>query len=456
RARGFLLNPQRRLQATGLLCDTHLRAARAHQVEAERLAEAAHQSDPPDERRLLLAGENRQRSIDYVQQGLRELGELLKKSPSAWNSGLWEEGFYMILANFDRADGNSAGVEANTAAASAALERELRRRPFEPELALTYVSVSGGRLDVGALFEVLARPLRHARTPPAYLEYVRRISQTTGFDQAFQVIRQTALAAIPEQPVAGWENPWAPETLRLAAIIWATRGDYATAEQDVTRAAGLYDVLPASAPIGLAACYEELAECRFYAYPDAPEKAIEEARNAIKFAPDSETGRGLVRAVRSRMATYSLAAGDEVSARALLRELEPDVDDAVIDTELGYRHSRLAHTMVRHDAPSLPGRLAFWVERALQLNPQYEAGWEENEEIQLLRRALEAGADRGVITAFVDQVLLERPTSGPFTQLRDELRGTATQPTTTGPAARQPANTKPETYRAPAGAKPSE
>lgn len=434
RARNFLLNPQRRLEATDRLCVTHLRAATAHQAEALRLTSQARQSDPPDERRLALADENRRRSVQYIQNGLSELGELLKQSPSSWNSGLWEQGFYVLLATFARADGDEAGAEANSKAAVTALERELRRRPFDPSLALTYASLAGSRLEIGPLFEILARPLRHKR-PPAlgYLGYLREIGGTPGFGEAFKPVYDIIISVTPEQPVAKWPAPWAPEMLRLAAYILADRGYYEDAVREVDRAAALYELLRESAPLGAASCHEELAECRFLAYPDQPEKALEAARRAIDLVPNSEAGRRLTRNVRSRTATYTLAAGDETKARTILGQLEPDLTDEALDAELGFRYSQLAHSALRRGPDPLPRRFAFWVERALQLNPKYETGWEEDELIRLLRVALEAGADRGVIAPFVNQVLSQRPESTGFKELQAELEAATTQPATTRP-----------------------
>jgi hypothetical protein len=334
-------------------------------------------------------------------------------------------------------------AQANTEAAISALERELRRRPFDPLLALTHASEAGSRLEIGPLFEVLARPLRHNRPPPAYLGYLREISKLPDFGQAFEPIYKEARAVAPEQPVASWASPWAPETLRLAAIILADRGHYAAAEREVARAATLYGVLRESAPLAAAACHEELAECRFLAEPDDPAAAVQAAQRAITLAPDSQPGRRLARNVRNRMATYELAGGNEAAARDLLSELQPDFAAETIDTELGYRYSNLAHSALRRSPGALPRRFPAWVEHALRLNPEYEMGWEEEELIRLLSAAHQAGADLEAITGFVDQLCAQRPDSAGLRQLRDDLRGVTAQPITTRPTTTRPADPPP-------------
>ncbi|HUU84174.1 MAG TPA: O-antigen ligase family protein [Phycisphaerae bacterium] len=439
-ARRHQLAPQARLDATHRLCATYLGIARSLQVDALRLVEEAAAADPPDERRLARAQESETRALGYVRAGFSELSELLKKSPSSWGSGILEQGFYVVLAEFDRAAGRPEKVQANLNAAAEALKRELRRRPFDPGLALMFVGVAGPGTEIGSLFEVFARPLRHMQIPPQYFDFLREVLGSPEFAEAFTTVHGVAQAVSADQVVEQWAEPWAPEILRLAAVIWFMQGQFAQSEAELEQAAELYDVLYASAPMGAASCYAELADSRFYGNPASPGGAIEAARKAVELAPDSESGRHIAAAVRSRMATYQLAAGEEESARQLLGSLVEEVAPAVLDAEIGRRYSMLAHSASQGDSP--PRSVATWVERALVLNAEHEMGWEAGESVRVLSLALQMGADMRIVAAFVDRVLAERPDSVPHQALRDELRaamGPTTQPAATQPAATQPA-----------------
>jgi len=440
-ARRFSLDPEQRFEATDRLCGTCWQAAVAFQSEALRLTGEAEQSDPPDERRLALADENRRRSLAYVQRGLDELGELLKKSPASWNSGLWEQGFYIVRSNFDRMDGNQTAAGANLDAAIRAAERELRRRPFDAMVVLAYINVAGPTLEIPRVFEVLARPLRYSPLPDAYLGALRAVSANPSFATAFDPVYQAASSVTPDQPVENWVSPWAPEILRLAAVLEADRGIYEGAAQDNRRAAALYDVIRESAPAGAAACSTELAECAFRARPTAPDWAIEQARRAISLAPDSEVGRRIVATASDQIVTYLLAADREEEARSNLRELLGSVDQEPLDLNIGYRYATLVQRcLVRHPA-ALPPRMPTWLGRALRLNPNPTPGW-EGELVRLLRHSLSVGADRQTILALVDEALSLWPTNELFLGLRRELTAPATMPGTSQPAS-APAPTTP-------------
>ncbi|MCP4248390.1 MAG: O-antigen ligase family protein [bacterium] len=459
RARRLLLNPQRRLEATDRLCDTYLRAARAAQVETFRLLSEASQSDPPDERRLALSQESRRRAETNCQAGLAELGDLLKKSgvyrnavepatrqrtPHVWNTGVWEQGFYVIQASFARADSDTGAFEANIRAAVAALERELRRRPFDPALALTYVNVAGGLIEPAVVFDVLARPLRHAATPRPFVEFLRQAASRPGFDDLFANVFASARQVTPEQPPTEWADPWAPEKLRLAAVVLLIRNHFEQADNVYQQAADLYERLTESAPIGVASCYTRLAEARFFAHPETPARAIEAARRAIELAPDSETGRSLRQLATSQIVTYELAAGREATAREmvteLVGELTGDPGTAILDSEIGARYIELAHRSLMTGVEPLPPALPTWVQRAVMLSPQALLSRNDADMADLLRRAVAAGIDPQAVIRFLERVQIELPDSQPYQTLLAELRSPSSQPGTTQPTS-TPADT---------------
>ncbi|MCH7814257.1 MAG: hypothetical protein IID40_09580, partial [Planctomycetes bacterium] len=452
RARRLLLNPQRRLEATDRLCDTYLRAARARQVDFFRLRSEASQADPPDERRLALAQENRLRAEAYSRAGLAELGDLLKKSgiyrnavepatrrrtPHVWNTSVWEQGFYLIQASFAQADGDAAAFEANIGAAVAALERELRRRPFDPALALTYVNVAGGSLEPAVVFDVLARPLRHAATPRPYVEFLRHAASRPAFDDVFVTVFASARQVTADQAPADWVDPWAPEKLRLAAVVLLIRNHYEQADNVYQQAAELYDLLAEVAPIGAASCYTRLAEARFFAHPETSDRAIEAAHRAIELAPDSETGRSLGQLAKSQIITYELAAGREAKARGMMTELMGEVtgDGGAerMDAEIGARYAEIAQRSFMRGAEPLPPAWPTWVQRAVTLSPGHLLTRNDASVADLLRRALATGIDPQPLVHFLDRALVELPNSRPYQALLAELRSPSTQPGTTQP-----------------------
>ncbi|MFQ5490690.1 MAG: hypothetical protein ACE5GE_08220, partial [Phycisphaerae bacterium] len=437
RARRERLSPQDRLVASGRLCATLLSLAQINQEKAFRQATQAQAQDSPDDRMLELATRSRDRSRQFAQVGLAELGELLKISPDFWNSGLWEHGLYRVLAYFDRAWGNREGAERNLAAAAAGLEREIRRRPYDVALAATYAAALGQQVDLPKLFEVMARPLRHSPTPSTYLDVLTQLADSPGFDEAFGPLHDELSLASP-LPVSAdlWSATWVPEKLRLSAIILFSRHLPESVEVELARAAEFYEVIHEAAPIGSAACYAELADARYFAHAEDPSGAIQAAKRAVELAPDSEQGRFLQNMVRSRMVTYYLAAGDEASALAVLDELTGQADQEALDAELGARLSGIAHGALQRNPAALPKRFAGWVERAIALNPEYEAGWEEAESVALLEAALQAGADMRVLLGFLERVLADQPDREKLQDLRNRVRQAMGLPDEPGPTSR--------------------
>jgi O-antigen ligase/tetratricopeptide (TPR) repeat protein len=446
-ARKSRLDPANRLAAAQGICGTYLHIAQQYRATSLRQAGEALNAEPPDQRLLALAEQSREQAIQHVQAGLGELGALLKISPAAWNSGFWEQGFYRVLADFAAIAGNVEEQDSHLAAAVAAMDREIARRPFDPRLALYYAGAQGRRVDLVKVLDVLARPLRHNATPAEYIELLTELGSTPDFDSAFAQVHQLFSMVTPELPVDQWPDPWAPEKRRLAAVILLTRDRPDGAVIELAAAAALYDLIYEHAPLGAAACYAELAEARYFARIDDPAEAIDTARKAIERAPDSEPGRALIRGLRNRIVTYELGAGNEEAARKLLSDLYPDVTQQVVLAELGARYSRMAHGAVGLAPENPPRKLAGWVERALELNPAYEMALEEPESVQVLDRALQLGADMRIVLGFVEQVLAQRPESDLFFALRKQLRdalGLPDQPLpATQPAVPLPLDTLP-------------
>lgn len=443
-ARDKALDPQRRLDATDRLCAAYLQCAREHQREAFRLQREAQQVDPPDARRLALASHSEERSMHFVQEGLAELKTLLQDSPASWNSGVLEHGFWRVLAEFAGAQGKTDEMRQHMDTAITALEREICRRPFNPDLAVNYAALTMPPQYLAPWMDVMARPLRHKLVPLEYLELLGELATSTGFDNRFGDIYRTARSVAPETPVEQWADPWAPEKLRLAAIVRFTRGMHPLAEEELTHAAQLYDVIRDEAPIGAASCNAELADAQFYANPDVAGRALQTAARAIEMCPRSEAGRELRDAVRDRTITYYLAAGQEEDARSVFGEVFPEARDQDVDANLGARYWHLAHSGEWRSLPAAPRRFTKWVERAIALHPSYELHFKEDEMVRVLRGALRLGADLNVIRDFLDYLQQQRPDSTLLPQLRAWIDQVVSPPPAGAPAT-QPATTQPST-----------
>jgi len=452
-AAGGRLSPHRALINLYRLSEAHMSAAKRLQDRAiEREARAA-RDEPPNPSLVALAQSDRQASDEHAKLGSHALKELVARSPGYLNHGWVEYLLNMIQADnaVARNDRREADLRARNAAA--AIERELSRQPFDPWMAVSYAEVARGSLDPAELIEVLARPLRYKGGGREYAGLLAELAGTPGFTEAMASAAREAQAAVmlptsENYPVDAGQR-WAPEKLRLAAMLHFQRGDYDGARELLERAAMGYDRLPPSAAIGAASCNAELAECRFYSEPREAVSALVAASRAIALAPASEAGKALVIAVKQRMIDYFLAGDDEESARRLLVATGPStVSDAVIDGELGLRYRRMLESLLlrRRDAWFLPKsagdlvpHLQRWAGRAIALNPRdhlshylaadlaFHGGDEEAAALHL-RQALEAGLSPADACRFLSVAREKKPNSPALESLWKDIQANCAAP----------------------------
>ncbi|MCH9035305.1 MAG: hypothetical protein IID42_12525, partial [Planctomycetes bacterium] len=263
--------------------------------------------------------------------------------------------------------------------AAVAIQREMRRQPFQPQLAIEYLRVAPQSMELEESIAVLARPLRHNSLGTSYVQILARLASAPGFDAAFAHVpvqaRESALIISTSGPIPVQEEVWAPEILRLAAVIHFRRGDYTDARQALVFATSAYDRMAATAPIGAASCYKELADCQFYSNPDIPAPAIASARHALILTPDSLAGRRLRNSIHNRLVDYRLAADEEEEARRLLART--GVPASLIAEELGLRYRNMCDAILRRRLGRIlrlaPGelvpKLKRWLDRAIELTP---------------------------------------------------------------------------------------
>ena len=440
------LNPQRALSNLFLLSDAHLRAAQALQSSATEREHRARDTEPVNQRLLVFADQDYKLSDEHCDLGIGALKELIKCSPDYLNQGRIE--YYLSLTRVQNAAtrDDPEKVEALLSNALRAVERELKRQPFEPAIAVDYVRVAAPRMPAEQVIATLARPLRHHRLGGAYVELLRALTADPVFNERFQGLvaqaRRTAATRLAATTSDGPDRTWAPETLRLGAAAAFLLNDHARAKDLLTMAARTYDTLTEEASMGAASCYAELADSRFYTNPGEPSKAIESAVKALSLAPRSFPGRQLGQSVETRMIDYYLAGGNEDYARSLLSATAPTgASEDDVRQEIAARYARLCESIMsgfglsdlaQEKNVKLVAKLQAWATRAAELDPKapmpyvllanlslaagrYDACAEQ------IQQAMKLGMPVEEVKHFLDFALQQAPDNEPLKTLRDAL-----------------------------------
>ncbi|MFQ5414602.1 MAG: hypothetical protein ACE5E6_09115, partial [Phycisphaerae bacterium] len=319
------LNPQRALTSRARLGEAHTRIAGALQRRAAQRTARAQRSGA--NARQLLAGAAHDRALSHEHCRLASLAlkELVARAPDFFNHGRLECAVNLIDAQNAVDSGASDKVDQFVSAAASAIEREILRQPFNTDVALQFAVVAPIDVDMEHAITILARPLRFSTIPKPYpdaaIHFLATPDAAARFDRVVMDMKHRLETLPIDQALS--DMPWGPEWLRLAAVLRTRRGASDVAVGLLETAAAAYRKLTPRAPLGAAACMAELADATFILHPDAPDRAVDAATRALRYAPDSEPGRALIRAVRHRLVTFHLAAGDEDAARNLLRALGP-------------------------------------------------------------------------------------------------------------------------------------
>lgn len=435
------LNPQRALTSLYQLSETHRVKAQMLQDRAIDRERRAYETEPPNRRLWTLADRDYGASDDHCKAASEALKALVVHSPGFFNHGRLGYWINLIRAGNAAARDDQEKQQALLKEAALSIKRELLRQPFSPSIALDYVRVAGPTLDLTEMIDLLARPLRHhGITEPyvaePYVALLRELAVDPEFDRHLAPLVDEAKLALTSPSIDEQDGEarktWAPERLRLAAVIQTIRGDYTGARTLLEQAAPVYDALATSAPLGAAGCYDELAICRFFSDPSEPATALESAFRAIALAPDSRLGRQLKSGIRQRMVEYYLASDNEEESKRLLRETAPfGVTEDDIVRELAARYRRMCESLLsrreaggvlRKPPAQLAPKLSRWVERAIELNPydplsRYIAAdltfylGDDLKTVVHLRDAINHGLPVEQATQFLQLALHQRPES---------------------------------------------
>jgi len=454
------LSPQRVLVNLFRLCELHLVKAEALQSRALDAEQRGRAAEPINTRLLAVAAEDFQLSDAHCKAASHELKELVSRSRGFINQGYLEYAINLARARNSEArvrlkdalpGTDSGAVESDPLAvrnpflkyAADALKRELLRQPFNPQLTLDYINIANLTLD--EIIDYLARPLRHNRMPPAYPNVLASLASQPEFDTRFlPIIRAAGRAVATSPPLDETGQPievWAPEKLRLFAVVAFLQGDLEAARTALEDASAAYATLASPAPMGRASAYAELADCRYFSNPLEVRPPLEAAQRAVELAPESRLGRELAVSVRRRMVDYYLAGDRREQAEELLRELAPaDTAEELITAELARRYVRLGRSMVQRQALADVGNRAMalrrraWTmaDRALELDPDDPAVHAFMAELAIvegngtdavahLRRALDTGLTANDARELLDAALERLPQSEELKAMRHEL-----------------------------------
>jgi len=426
------LSPQRRLVAQSWQVDSYLYVASVHLASGRHRAQTAMQREPNDQHLLKLASDDIHTAESCWALGGEVLMGLVRQAPDFYNSNWQEYRFQQIRAEIARTRGDSQTARTCERSSAVALKREIARRPYDTNMARLYVIAAGSAIPLDEICATLAKPLRYNAVPVTYRDGMTWLLTVPTFEERFRPIYALARSASPTSDPGTWDDPFAPETLRLAAVIWSQGGAGTLAEETLEHASSLYAALTPRFAYGAAACLAELAERRFLNAPLNPSHAIDAAQEAIQRAPASNEGRQLAQAVRGILVRMQLADGDEAAARTTLRELAPTTLESVLETTLSLGYSELVSALVRNNVEVPSTALLGWANRAVELHEENGFAWrqkaqfafqnqEDAECVRCLRKARSYGAADEIIFEFVDFALQQRPTSIPMRDYSAEL-----------------------------------
>lgn len=327
----------------------------------------------------------------------------------------------------------------------ALLLREYLRNRLDATAALRVVSAWSDQA-VGHRIDCLRTGLRGGAMPAEYRDALYALGEDKDFDGAFGERLRAAGASLSAPGIEMWSDPFAPETLRLAALIFEMQGRPADAAQAAGDAARLYQEIYTAHPTLLSIALAEQAHYLFLASPDEPARAQAACREALAAVPPFGSRDRLAAPIREALCVYSLAEGKESEAAAIIVELTDAREPGAVMRRMGEYYAELAMMFLGRPRESRPARFSLWRTRAVALAPDTGAAQvlraqvafedeRDDEFVDALARAESLGVFAEQIDAVLARALAVRPESKPLREMADR-RGVvpATRPTTTMPA----------------------
>jgi len=268
---------------------------------------------------------------------------------------------------------------------------EYNRDRLDPQIALKLFRMSEDRPSA-ELIDLLRRPLRLGPWTPEeksqeeapthfmldlfgeFEAALAALMQKPDYAKAMETYIARARACANISDVASWADPYAPETLRLAARTHKLHRRFDNAVRLTEEAIHLSDKL--TDRFGALVSYALIDKSRYLllAHPNEPTLAEQACQRAIDRWPTSGD-KSLGKALRRSLAFYLLAAGDEPGARQSLVCLDPRWSTQDLDRLIGYGLFELCHKMEGAFGPdALPKWFDDRLQRYLELVPDLSDG----------------------------------------------------------------------------------
>lgn len=279
----------------------------------------------------------------------------------------------------------SLGLEPHPAPYMAAArhwrEQEFRRDRFNTDAALQLLGISADR-PIGYQVELLRIPLRGGPRPTGSLGAIEsalrqvQAHNPEPLEQHLDLLLEQAEDALSEPNSELWPDPYAPETLRLKALLERLAGRYDQAVHYAARAVRLYESeqLRFYHPTVLSHGLGDLARWQFLAEPDEPQKAAKICQQAIQAWPVTIRDEGQLALLRRELSVYWLAAGQEERVAELIRSQAGDLGDEDLSRGLGQGLAEVCSMFLDRPPDSRPAAFEHWLTRSLSLAPDYPTG----------------------------------------------------------------------------------
>ncbi|NLU21852.1 MAG: O-antigen ligase family protein [Phycisphaerae bacterium] len=290
------------------------------------------------------------------------------------------------------------------------LAGEYARAPFDADLGLRLLALTPQSEPLDQRLDLLRVPIRAGRIHPGVSRALALLRQEEDFPAVMNAW-MAAAQTVAENPADSWDDPYAPETLRLAALTNELRiGELqalpareaalhagetlALAAESARLTEGAADLLlTIRARFPTAAAYARIEQARYQLLASAtqPEKALAVYRQALAewpaYGPQNER-----EALQEGLSAYLLAAGQEDQARENLKALLPTATDSAVDAQLALHLEWLNQMFITLPPAVRPAHFEKLVARFVELNTQPAMA-----RLMAAQLALERGNDAGAV-----------------------------------------------------------
>lgn len=336
---------------------------------------------------------------------------------------------------------------------------EYQRDPYDAADALQLFALLPDGAPLASRVEVIRIPLRllsrHDESYASLVAAAQSVSQQPGFAPVMNDLMSAASATLADPEDQPWPDPYAPETLRLGAIIRAMDNP-AEAAVMVESAADLLSVVSLRFPTAESLARLDQANYLFLADPDRPEAAVAACREAINAWPRAREREAQLENLRQDLVLYLLADGDESAATEVMRDIRPELADDKVRLSHAEAYATLCRLFLSRAPAERPERFTTWLNRALELNPDSSIGLqialhvaleqEDDEQALAYLRKLDAMTpDRQQMLTYIRALADRFPDNPTLQRLLAPMTQPATQPSerprpapATPPATRDP------------------